>query len=136
MKNFVKILLAFVMLMAIGLGQSTTVQAQDKYDYGFRTAVDVPITDTVMVEIAPLNISQMLASVALDTSVTVNVNVANSIPNDWLILKLTADETNRHVTFGDNITAIADSVIATKTKTFAFVFDGTAFIQVGEIQIE
>ena len=95
----------------------------------------VAITDDVNLELAPNNISQMLVTAAIDTNVVVTADDANSIANDLLIVKLTADSTNRKVDWSTNIVAVDDSVISTKTKVFTFIYDGSNFVQTSEIQI-
>lgn len=138
MKNFIKyngMLMLCIMLLIVGSVVLVASKPADKYPYGKRTAVTVAITDDVNLELAPNNISQMLVTAAIDTNVVVTADDANSIANDLLIVKLTADSTNRKVDWSTNIVAVDDSVISTKTKVFTFIFDGTNFVQTSEIQI-
>lgn len=138
MKKFLKyngMLILCFMLLFVGSAVLVGSNPADKYPYGKRAAVTVAITDDVNLEIAPNNISQMLVTAAIDTNVVVTADDANSIANDLLIVKLTADSTNRKVDWSTNIVAVDDSVISTKTKVFTFIYDGTNFIQTGEVQI-
>ena len=120
----------------IGLLDATADSPADKYKYGFKKAETVVITDTVKLELAPNNLSQLLASATIDTSVVVTVDVSNSIPNDLLILKLKADSTTRQVDFSTGFTAIDDSIVANKTKLFVFIYDGSKFLQIAESGVD
>lgn len=101
-----------------------------KYQYGYRKAVT--LTSDTVITVAPNNLTLTYATLSLDTNATVGVNVGNSIVGDRIILQVTADASNRHLIFGDNVAAITDSVVATKTKMFEFVYNGTEFKQVAE----
>lgn len=130
------ILMVAVMFVAMAVNASQPDTPADKYKYGFKKAETVVITDTVKLELEPNNLSQLLASATIDTSVVVTVDVSNSIPNDLLILKLKADSTTRQVDFSTGFTAIDDSIVATKTKLFVFIYDGSKFLQIAESGID
>lgn len=132
---FVMLIFA-VLLIAMAVNASQPDTPADKYKYGYKKAETVVITDTVKLELAPNNLSQLLASATIDTSVVVTVDVSNSVPADLLILKLKADSTNRQVDFSTGFTAIDDSIVANKTKMFVFIYDGSKFLQIAESGVD
>ena len=89
-----------------------------------------------MVTIEPNNLTFTYATLAIDTNVTVVADVDNSIVGDRILLHVTADASNRLIDWSTNITAINDSVVATKTKLFEFVYNGTGFYQVAESGVD
>ena len=129
------ILMFCILMLSVGSILLCSSSPADKYTYGKRTAVTVALTDTVNLELAPNNISQMLVTATIDTNVVVTADDANSIANDILVVKLTASGGNRQVDWSTNIIAVDDSVVSTKTKVFTFIYDGSNFIQTSEIQI-
>ena len=132
MKNL-KLFFAVSLVLFLSALVAFTPPAGDKYPYGKRKAVTLTCADTV--DVAPGNLTLTWATIALDTSAVFNVDVGNSIIGDMLVIEARADSTTRAVTFGTNITAPADSVVATKTKVFQFLYNGTAFVGVAEMQI-
>lgn len=133
MKNL-KLIFGIGLVLFLSALVAFTPPAGDKYAYGKRKAVTLTVADTI--EVAPNNLTLTYATLSLDTNVVVDVNVDNSIIGDMIFLEITADSTNRHLTFNDNVTAVADSVVATKTKLFCFVFNGTVFRQYTEEQVD
>ncbi len=117
-------------LIMIAFWAFTPPATGSKYQYGYRKAVT--ITSDTVITIAPNNLTLTYATLSLDTNTTVGVNVGNSIIGDRIVLQVTADASNRHLTFGTNVAAIADSVVATKTKLFEFIYNGSEFKQVAE----
>lgn len=106
----------------------------DKYHYGSRSAVTLISADTVT--IAPNNLTLTYATLSADTNIVFDVNVDNSIVGDRIVLEVTADATTRQMTFNSNVTALADSVEATKTKLFEFVYNGTNYKEVAEMAVD
>lgn len=113
---------------------SSPLPAADKYAYGFRKAVT--LTSSTAITVSPGNYTLTFAALAIDTAAAINATVTNSIVGDRIILKATADASNRTIDFTGNMVAVDDSVLATKTKVFEFIYDGTRFIQLSEIQID
>lgn len=126
--------LLFLVFTAL-LFQSADTASGDKYRYGFRESVTLTCADTV--EIEPNNLTLTYATMAADTNVVFNANADNSIVGDRVVLQITADTVStRQFTFNSNITALADSVESGKTKLFEFIYNGTAFYQVSELQVD
>ena len=106
----------------------------NKYGYGFRKAVT--LTSDTLITISPQNMTLTFATLAMDTSVVMNAIITRSIIGDQIVLKATADGTNRMIDFTGNMIAVNDSVVANKTKVFQFIYDGSRFIQLSEIQTD
>lgn len=136
MRHFVnRLLVGMVVLMAfLFITQAFTQSPPDKYQYGNRSSVTLTSADTI--DISPNNLTFTYATLSIDTNVVVNVDVDESIIGDRIVLEVTADATNRHLTFNNNITAVADSVVATKTKLFEFVYNGTGYKEVAEMAVD
>jgi hypothetical protein len=104
-------------------------EAKDGNDYV------VALTSGATIALAPANTLTLYTLSAAHTA-TFNATVTLCKTGDRVILKAIADGTNRVFTFNTNMTAVTDSVVATKTKLWEFIFDGTKLIQVGEVQID
>lgn len=132
MKSFAFTLIALIGLVLL----MATTPPPDKYQYGKRSSVTLTAEDDTMVTIEPNNLTFTYATLAIDTNVTVVADVDNSIVGDRILLHVTADASNRLIDWSTNITAINDSVVATKTKLFEFVYNGTGFYQVAESGVD
>ena len=132
MKSFAFTLIALIGLVLL----MATTPPPDKYQYGKRSAVTLTVEDDTLVTIEPNNLTFTYATLAIDTNVTVVADVDNSIVGDRILLHVTADASNRLISWSTNITAINDSVVATKTKLFEFVYNGTGFYQVAESGVD
>ncbi len=130
MKKF-RLILGVVFAVAVFMAFSPSFG--DKYPFGERMGVVLISADTV--EVTPNNLTLTYAMMAMDTSAVINVDTDNSIAGDRIVLEFTADASNRVVKWNTNITAVTDSVLAEKTKLFEFVFNGNAFLEVSENQI-
>lgn len=131
-----KYLKVLFLTLFVGLLAMAATAPRDKFAYGKRQAVTLSIESDSLVVVSPNNLTLTYATLAADTSFTVDVNVKNSIVGDRLILHVTADATNRAITWGENITAVNDSVLAGKTKLFEFIYNGSGFFQIAEMQVD
>lgn len=132
MKKF-KILTVIAIVMAIAALVAFTPSSSDSYSFGYRSTETLVCADTV--EVSPDNLTLTYASMAMDTNVVVNVGIDHSLPGDMIVFEFTADASNRQIGWNSNITAVNDSVVATKTKLFQFIYNGTSFVQLSEQQI-
>ena len=132
MKNL-KLMSAIALLFTVAILVSFTPSNGDKYPFGNRMATTLVSADTV--DVSPKNLTLTYAMMDMDTNAVINVNTVNSIVGDRIVFEFTADSTTRQVVWNSNITALSDSVVATKTKLFEFVCNGTSFLQIGEQQI-
>ena len=129
----IKFLAAVVVLLGAVVLLAFVPTGRDKYSFGHRTAETLVCADTVDVD--PGNLTFTYASMAMDTNVVVNVSIDRSITGDMIVFEFTADSTTRQIDWNSNITALNDSVVALKTKLFQFVYNGSAFVQLSEQQI-
>lgn len=93
----------------------------------YAAAIDVKLTESVTV-----------ATLALTGDTTINLD-SESQPSvgDQVTFKLTADATERDVTFGTSFTGPVNTVTISKTDVVTFIYDGTGFIQAGAaVQID
>lgn len=104
----------------------------NKYPYLYRRTVT--LTSGVAVVVSPENYTLTYATLPLDTSATITATTTKSVVGDRIILQITADATTRHVDFSTGFTAVDDSILANKIKVFEFVYSGSRFVQVSEIQ--
>lgn len=133
MKPFKIFAILGILMVGIAIAWTPPEPPPNKYAYGFRKAVTLTVDDTIT--IAPDNYTLTVAALSADTNTVINTTVARSIIGDEIMLKVTADATNRLISFTGNVTAINDSVLANKTKVFSFRYDGAKFIQTGEVLI-
>lgn len=112
-----------------GVEFKQVAEAKDGNDYV------VSLTSAATIALAPCNTMTIYTLTAAHAA-TFNVTTTTSKAGDRLILKATGDSSNRVFTFGTHLTAVTDSVLATKTKLWEFVFDGTDYLQVSEVQVD
>lgn len=105
----------------------------DKYPYGFRKAVT--LTNAAAITIDARNTTLTYAKVSIAQATTLDANVANSIVGDVIYLEVTADTTNRVITYTGNITGVAYTVTASKTVLLGFVYNGSKFIAASVLQV-
>lgn len=118
------VVMCFIALLVM----PTTVEASDdKYRYGYKSSVEL-VSDADTITIEPNNLSCLVATVDADTNLIVSADVDNSIVGDLIFLEVTADDTDRTVTFGDNLTGTTATVDADGLKMFQLVYTGTAFV--------
>lgn len=125
---------AILMALALVAFQAFTPPAGDKYPYGNRSAVTLASADTVTV--TPNNLTLTYVTLSLDTNVVVNVDVSNSIVGDRIVLDLTADATDRTVTFNEHIKGVAETITATKNELIEFIYNGTEFKEVAAMAVD
>ena len=78
-----------------------------------------------------LTISQMAAAGTLNLTIDKDVEKGAE-----LHVRVSADGTNRVLTFGTGMTAVAHTNTASKTFHHTFVYDGSKFVKVAEIQLD
>lgn len=100
-------------------------EAQKQYSHTGMT-VETLTSDTV-IDLTP-SITEAGYTVTADTNITFDVSTSYVRPGAMIYIKVTADASNRIVTFRDNITATTDTITATKIKTYVFWYDGTGYI--------
>lgn len=110
-----------------------SVPVVNKWPYGYRQLITLTGATTITVTTNNYTLTYATFSVAANTALT--ATVANSIVGDMIWLEVTADGTNRVLTFTGNITATAYTVTANKTVLLGFVFNGTKFIGASVLQV-
>lgn len=127
-------ILLVLMASAFMLATAFTPPPVDKYPYGNRQAVALTSADTV--EVLPNNLTLTYATMSMDTTVVVNVDVTNSIVGDRIVFDLTADASNRDIVFNTNITGITETITASKNELLEFIYNGTVFKEVAEMAVD
>lgn len=128
MKTFIRIML---LVIATAFIATAFTAPRDKWGFGFRKSV--ALESATAVSIDPGNLTLTYATLSIDTNTVISATSARSIVGDRIFLEVTADSKNRRITWGDNLTALNDSVLATKTKVFEFVYTGAVFRQIAEM---
>lgn len=109
------------------------VPAVYKYPYGFRRTMTVPYAATISID--PGNYTLTYVSLSLTGAATIDAVEKNSIVGDQLYLQVTADTTNRALTFTGGITAVTYTVTASKTVLLGFVYSGTQWMATSVLQV-
>lgn len=94
-------------------------------------------TDSLTLSFTPTNLVEFIHidSTALDTNMTLNIANTYSVRRGAQIyITATADGSARTITFGTNVTGVANEVTATKTDMIHLVYDGTVYRVVSAIQ--
>ena len=130
MIKFVKFLI-IALLVTVCIQES---QAQKNYSFGSRTAVTLTSTTAIaLTPVTTLTVYQLEA----DTNITFTISSsAKSIIGDMLILRIKALTSNRVMTFSGSIVGTADTITSAKTKTFIFMYTGSKYEQLSEVQID
>ena len=94
--------------------------------YGSKGLYEItPTNDTVSV--IP-KYSASAYTMPVDTNVVLQVDTASTFPCNLVYFQLTADASKRYVTFDDGFEAAPDSLSATKTRTWGFVYIRGKFV--------
>jgi hypothetical protein len=126
-------LFLFMLIVAIAFGQQAIAQ-QKRYAFGERTAVT--LTSATAIAINPAH-TQTIYTLAADTNVTFTIGSgAKSIIGDMVILRLKANTRNRTFTFSGSIVGTADTLSTGKSKLYLFLFTGSKYEQLSEVQID
>lgn len=89
-----------------------------------------------IIDVDVLNMETIVNIGTLTGATTLNLNVNHQVdPGANITVKITADGTNRTVTFGTGITAVAHTVTASKSFAYSFKYDGSKFIQTAVTQL-
>lgn len=113
--------------------QSPEPVVGDKYVYGFRKSIT--LTGSATITVTTDNTTLTYATLSIAQNAAVSATVANSIIGDMLFIQVTADGTNRVLTFMGNITATAYTVTASKTVLLGFVYNGSKYIGSTVLQV-
>lgn len=105
----------------------------NKYAYGFRHAVALTYSTTITV--ATDNYTLTYGTLSVTGTATITATETNSIVGDQLYLQVTADGTNRALTFTGGITAATYTVTANKTVLLGFVYSGTQWMATSVLQV-
>lgn len=105
----------------------------DKYPYGYRKAVT--LTNAASITIDPSNTTLTYAIVSVAQATTLNATVSKSMVGDVIYLQVTADGTNRELTFTGNMVGVAYTVTAGKQVLLEFIFNGSKFVNASVIQV-
>lgn len=123
------------MVIVIGLALAFTVEAQTiNYPFGAADYQTETISGDTAIYITCSN-QWTLITAAIDTTVQIRVTASGLKTGALLFLKLTADATNRPITFPAGVTAAGETLTASKTKLWAFVYMG-GFFQFAENQVD
>lgn len=88
------------------------------------------ITATITNRKTVLSLAQMTGAATLN--LTVDAEVA---PGDELLIKVSADGTNRTLTPGTGFTGLAQTLTANKSYTIRYEYDGSTFLHTGTTQL-
>lgn len=124
----------FILLIGF-LALALQANAQQKrYAFGERTAIT--LSSSTAIALAPVH-TQTIYTLAADTNVTFTIGTgAKSIIGDMVILRLKANTRNRTFTFSGSIVGTADTLSTGKSKLFLFLFTGSKYEQLSEVQID
>lgn len=93
-------------------------------DYAATIAATISNSKTV------LTLAQMTGAATLNLTLDAELRAG-----DELLVKVSADATNRTLTPGTGMTGVAQTIVASKSFAIKYEFDGTAFLHVGTTQL-
>ncbi len=96
--------------------------------FGSKAAYEVTLTNDT-VEFTP-KYSATSYIVPIDTNVVIMADTVNANPGNVVYFQLTTDATKRYVTFSTGFNATSDSISASKSRTWAYVFVRGKFVQI------
>lgn len=122
-------------MLAIGF---LTVQAQTsavKFPMG-KSTILTSDGDTIAITLAPKNTVEFvtITNKTMDAALTVNVTTTGAQAGYILYIEVTADGSNRILTFGTGMTGTALTVTASKTFIIQAVFNGSKYVVVNTKQ--
>lgn len=125
-----------IFLLALFIGMAVMSQAQTiDYPFGAADYEAATIAGDTAIYITADN-QWTCVSATIDTTVQVRVAVGDGIENGALLfVKLTADGTNRAITFPDGVTAAGETLTASKTKLWVFIYINDGFYEFAENQV-
>lgn len=104
--------------------------------FPFGAASQVTLASAATLE-ASVNNTVTIVNVSLATAATLNLTVdADTKVGSLLIVKVGSDGTARNLTPGTGMTGTAVAGVINKTKTAAYIFDGSTFVHIGTQQID
>lgn len=112
---------------------SLEVAAVDKFSYGYRKAVT--LTNAASITLDPSNTTLTYAIVSIAQATTINAINTKSVVGDVIYLQVTADGTNRVLTFTGNMVGVAYTVTASKQVLLEFIYNGSKFVNASVIQV-
>ena len=124
-----RIILLFVALLSMVI----TTQAQalkESKPFGSKGLYELmPTNDTISV--VPVY-SASVYTMDVDTNAVLQVDVSKSSPASFLWFEITADGTQRSVTFDIGLEAASSTVSANKSRTWGFVYIGNRYLLMHE----
>lgn len=119
-------------VMTILLASVLFAGAQEKLvshkSFGSKAAYEVALTNDTVEFTPKYTVTSYI--VPVDTNVVIQADTLKAKPGNLVYFQVTADATKRYVTFSDGFTANADSLSASKTRTWGFVFVRDKFVQI------
>lgn len=128
-----KFIVSLILVLVATIAFTPRAEAQ-KYSFGDRTSVS--LTSATAIALAPAS-TMTVYTLEADTNVAFTISTsAKSIIGDMVVLKLKALTLNRTFTFSGNIVVTSDTLTASKTKLFLFIYTGSKYEQLSEVQID
>lgn len=127
--------LILFLILAISFAAASHAQAI-KFPFGNATT-HTSDGDTIAVALTPANSVDYftITNKTMDAALTVNLNVTKAKTGHILYIEVTADGTNRNLTFGTGMTGTVLTVSASKTFIVMAVFNGTKYVVVSTKQM-
>lgn len=124
--------LAFLLVALLALVVGSSAQSTDKLvghsSFGTKAAYEVTLTNDT-VEFTP-KYSATAYIFPVDTNVVIQADTLKAVPGNLVYFQLTSDATKRYVTFSTGFTTNADSISASKSRTWGFVFVRGKYVQI------
>ncbi|WP_297096391.1 hypothetical protein [uncultured Draconibacterium sp.] len=122
-----------ILLFVALLSMVTVTQAQalkETKPFGSKGLYEItPVSDTVSV--IPVY-SASVFTMDVDTNIVLQVDTVSSSPASLLWFEVTADGTQRTVTFDIGLEAASSTVAANKSRTWGFVYIGNRYVLIHE----
>jgi len=122
----------FLIIMLVGLMSLASV-AQKQYTFGYR--VGSTLTSATAIAVTPVN-TLNIYKLDADTGVTFTAVVTKAVVGDRIVLQVKANTSNRPMAFSTGLVGAVDTIPATKTVMYEFIYTGTYYYNTGKRQVD
>lgn len=125
MKKFFVMMMILMVSVLVAGAQSKLVSHNS---FGSKAAYEVTLTNDTVEFIPQYTTTAYIMPV--DTNVVIQADTLKAKPGNLVYFQVTTDATKRYVKFDSGFTTNADSLSASKTRTWGFVFVRGKFVQI------
>lgn len=127
---------ALIAIALLGFAFANAQVSNVKFPFG-KSTILTSSNDSLTLSLTPKNTVEFVkvANTTLDTNLTVNLTTKYAEAGYILYLEVTADGTNRTLTFGTGMQGVALTVTASKTFLVTAIYDGSKYVVSTKTQV-